>query len=162
MKNNQPNPDTQTWTPADRTLWLAKHGAPANMRLITDLEITVVNNGLKSEQQAKANAQLRADILEGHLALIQTAVAEYRRTATWCEHYPVEEYRKAEADLISALRAAPEHPLARQVHTLRVATLTLLSAAKAYQKASGSDHEQSLDAAMELAEAALLVTGPKA
>jgi hypothetical protein len=47
---NTPKPP-KTWTPAERTLWLAKHGAPKNMRLVTDLELAVINNGLRGVQQ---------------------------------------------------------------------------------------------------------------
>lgn len=41
--------------PSERTLWLAKHGAPPNMRLITDLELHVIGQGLNAER-AKAQA----------------------------------------------------------------------------------------------------------
>ena len=43
-------PVPANWTPTDRMLWLAKHDAPPNMRLVTDLELHLIDRGLNAER----------------------------------------------------------------------------------------------------------------
>lgn len=52
MKNNHPQPSPDM-SPVDRALWLAKHDAPRNMRLVTDLELHAIAQGLREERTAK-------------------------------------------------------------------------------------------------------------
>lgn len=56
------------WTPEDRALWLAKHGAPANMRLVTDLELHVIAQGLEAERKKAVDHEARANKTEAELA----------------------------------------------------------------------------------------------
>lgn len=49
MKNNH-QPNQRQWDPASRALWLQRHGAPANMRLVTDHELHVIAQGLEAER----------------------------------------------------------------------------------------------------------------
>jgi hypothetical protein len=54
-------------TPAERQLWLARHNAPKNMRLLTELELAVITNGLLGERKARLKLDAQAKQCQDHL-----------------------------------------------------------------------------------------------
>lgn len=66
MKNNH-QPNHQQWDPASRALWLSRHGAPANMRLVTDLELHVIAQGLEAERKKAIEHEKRAEFFAATL-----------------------------------------------------------------------------------------------
>lgn len=68
MKSNQLTPVPANWAPEDRMLWLAKHAAPANMRLVTDLELHLIDRGLNAERVKALDYEKRCAFLETQLA----------------------------------------------------------------------------------------------
>lgn len=76
MKDNRfqlPDKGPQKWTPEDRALWLAKHGAPANMRLVTDLELHVIAQGLEAERKKAVDHEAKSTELQ---AKVDRAIAD--------------------------------------------------------------------------------------
>jgi hypothetical protein len=49
-------------------LWLAKHDAPPNMRLVTDLELHLIDRGLNAERTKALDYEKRCSFLETQLA----------------------------------------------------------------------------------------------
>jgi hypothetical protein len=58
-------------TPAARNKWLIRHNAPKNMRLVTDLELTVITAGLHEVQAQLKASQEEIATLKGAIALGQ-------------------------------------------------------------------------------------------
>jgi hypothetical protein len=58
-------------TPKQRQQWLKRHHAPKNMRLVTDIELAVVGNGLREVQAALKDRQEEVAQLKGAIALGQ-------------------------------------------------------------------------------------------
>ena len=73
MIHNNQKP-AQSWSPTDRRLWLAKHGAPDNFVLLTALEIAAIENGLKAEHAKAIALQQEANRLaDANKVLIKIA-----------------------------------------------------------------------------------------
>lgn len=64
MKKNRTPTLPANWAPADRMLWLAKHDAPPNMRLCTDLELHLIDRGLNAERIKALDYEKKCSALE--------------------------------------------------------------------------------------------------
>jgi hypothetical protein len=64
QNNHKP---AQSWSPTDRRLWLAKHGAPDNFVLLTALEVAAIEIGIHAERRARLALQAECEALQADL-----------------------------------------------------------------------------------------------
>ena len=108
---------SQSWSPADRRLWLAKHGAPDHFTLLTILEVAAIQQGLEAEHRARMALQ----------AEVVALTADRDRLDWLCAH-------KAEAKV----NGGPDDGGKASAWVIAAATGTLREAIDAAKKAEGT------------------------